>query len=201
MTQLQLDLWNLILDLLNIILSAIGTFVVSGVAIWGVYTYFKDRKRDREIRQEELSWRKTQFILELAEDFEKDPQHQIASRLISYSTGLPKNSTLDKILCNSTNMLSEPEMELRYAIDNYLDFFDRLYHFTFVTRSINVTDIEVFGWYIAQISEVKEVHDYAEAAGFEDVLTLNVELQKLFGKKHWYRTVHEARVIHQDNGV
>jgi hypothetical protein len=197
----QSDLWKLILDLCNLLLSFVSTFVVSGVAIWGVYTYFKDRKRDREIRQEELSWRKTQFILELAEDFEKDEQHQIASRLITYGTGLPQNSMLDKILCNSIETLSKPEMELRCAIDNYLDFFDRLYHFTFVTRSINVADIEVFGWYIAQIDAIKDVHEYAQAAGFEDVLRLNTELQKLFGERLWYKNVHTGPVVHQDNSV
>ncbi len=197
----QLNPWELMLDLCNLTISLVSTLVVIGVAIWGVYTYFKDRKRDQEIRLEELSWRKTQFVLELAEDFEEDKQHQIASRLITYGTGLPMNSTLDKILCTDIATLSKQEMELRCAIDNYLDFFDRLYHFTFVTRSINIADIEVFGWYIAQIDVTQDVHEYARGTGFEDVLRLNAELQKLFGERSWYKNVHKGQAVHQDSGT
>jgi hypothetical protein len=194
MTQLQLDFWNLVL-------SVISTSLVIILAIAGGFRYFQERKRDRETRQEELAWRKTQFILELAEDFEKDVQHQVAWKLLTYGTGLPKNSTLTKILGENTNVLTKTEMQLRYAIDDYLDFFDRLYHFTFVTHALNVADIEVFGWYIAQIGETREIHEYAKGAGFEDVLGLNMEFQKLFGKKHWYKTIRKTRPIHQDNGV
>ena len=187
MSQLQIDLWNLIL-------SIISTIIIIMVTIAGAIRYFQERKRDRIIRQEELAWRKTQFILELADEFEKDIQHQIVWRLLAYGKGLPENSSISKVLSNNLNELNESELKLRYAIDDYLDFFDRLYHFTFVTRALNIADLEVFGWYIAEIGKTKEIHDYAKVAGFEDVLELNKELHKMFGKKHWYKAVSKRRL-------
>lgn len=194
MTQLQIDYWSMML-------SAISTFMLIAAAIAGAIRYFQERERDRKERQEELSWRKTQFILELAEDFEKDEQHQFAWKLLTYQTGLPSNSTLKKMLGKDVRSLSQEEMKVRCAIDNYLDFFDRLYHFTFVTKTLNVADIEVFGWYIAQIAETKETCDYANSAGFEDVLQLNAELRELFGKRHWYQTVSKSGVDSDETNV
>ena len=192
MTQLQLEFWS-------IILSAISTFMVVIVAFAGAIKYLQERRRDREVRQEELAWRKTQFILELADDFEKDAQYQTVKRLLSYGVGLPKNSALDRILGNNTNILNKSEMKLRYAIDDYLDFFDRLYHFTFVTRSLSIPEIEVFGWYIAQIGDTKEICDYANSAGFEDVIRLSLEIQKLFEKKDWYQIVNNHPAAHRND--
>jgi hypothetical protein len=193
MAQPQLEFWNLIL-------STVSTFIVVTAAIAGAIKYFQERRRDREVRQEELAWRKTQFILELAENFEKDVQHQVVGRLLAYGIGLPKNSTLKRILGKNTKGLNESEMKIRFAIDNYLDFFDRLYHFTFVTCALNISDIEVFGWYIAQIGETKAIREYAKAAGFEDVLELNMELHKQFRRRHWYKVFRKHQVTHRDGG-
>jgi len=194
MTQLQIDFWNFIL-------STISTLIVIVASVAGVIRYFQEKKRDREVRREELAWRKTQFILELANEFEKDVQHQLVWRFLTYGTRLPKNSTLKKILEKNTSALNQSESKLRYAIDDYLDFFDRIYYFTFVTESLNISDIEVFGWYIAQIGETRELHDYAKVAGFEDVLILCKELRNQFGKKHWYKAIHKRLGIRKGNGV
>ncbi|HND75640.1 MAG TPA: hypothetical protein PLQ75_05850 [Anaerolineales bacterium] len=190
MTDPQIDFWNFIL-------SAVSTFVVVSAALAGTIKYFQERQRDREVRREELSWRKTQFLLELADDFEEDERHEPAWQFLAYGIGLPKNSSLKKILGGNVNILTASELKLRYSIDNYLDFFDRLYHFTFITQSLNISDIEVFGWYIAQVGETKEIYEYAKNAGFEDVLKLNKELQKLFGKRHWYKTIRKHRTINK----
>lgn len=186
MSQLQIDLWNLLL-------STISTFILLVVTIAGAIRYFQERKRDRILRQEELAWRKTQFILELADEFEKDVQHQVVWRLLAYDIGMPENSSISKVLGSNLNELNDSELALRYAIDDYLDFFDRLYHFTYITRALNITDIEVFGWYIAEIGKTKEICDYAKVTGFDDVLKLNKELQTVFAKKHWYKTVSKRR--------
>ena len=191
MTELQLDYWDKIL-------SMISTLIVIIAAIAGAFKYFQERQRDRALRKEELAWRKTQFILELAENFEKDSQHQVVWRILAYGTGIPKNSTLGKILNLETNGLNDSELSIRYAIDDYLDFFDRLYHFTFVTQSLNFSDLEVFGWYIAEACKTKEIRDYAKVSGFEDVLELNAELRKVFGSKHWYKVVTKRHNTRRD---
>ncbi|MDD2921534.1 MAG: hypothetical protein PHQ36_04540 [Anaerolineales bacterium] len=184
MTNIQMEFWSAMSSVISALMVVVAAFS-------GAIKYIQEQRRNREIRQEELAWRKTQFILELADDFEKDAQYRIARRLLSYNVGVPKNSALGKVLGDDTSGLNKSEMELRYAIDDYLDFFDRLYHFTFITRSLSVSDIEIFGWYIVQIGQTKELCDYAHAAGFEDVLKLNSEIGKLFERKHWYQTVRE----------
>jgi len=187
MTQLQIDYWNMVI-------SAISTFVVIVVAMAGAIKYFQERQRDREVRQQELAWRKTQFILELADKFEKDEQNQVVRKLLSYTSGYASKNTLQKVLDVNPNKLNKTEMNLHNSIDHYLDFFDKLYHFTFVTRAIDIADIEVFGWYIAQINEIQEIRHYARASGFDDVLVLHEELRKRFGEKPWFKTVERQSI-------
>lgn len=184
MKQLDLDSWNMIL-------STISTVVVIAAAIAGAIKYFQERKRDREVRQEELAWRKTQFILELADKLETDERYQIASQFLENHVRSQENTNLKKVLGKKVNQLTKTELNLRHSINHYLDFFDRLYHFTFVTHTLDINDVEIFGWYVEQINGVEELRAYAETSGFEDVLTLGSELSSRFGKKHWVATVRD----------
>ena len=182
MTPEQIEYWKFIL-------SVIGTGMVVIGAFAGAWRYFQEKGEDRKTAQAELAWRKTQFLFELANDFKQDPHHQIVWKLLSYGTSLPKDSSLGKILGEGLNGLNTEELALRYAIDNYLDFFDRLSYFVYGSQALEISDLEFFGWYIAQIGESREIGRYATSAGFDSVLQLCVDFHKQFGEKHWYKTV------------
>jgi hypothetical protein len=182
MTPEQIEFWKFIL-------SVIGTGMVVIGAFAGALRYFQERQEDRKTAQAELAWRKTQFLFELANDFKQDPHHQTVWKLLAYGTSLPKDSSLSKILGEELNGLNTAELGLRYAIDNYLDFFDRLSYFVYGSKALEISDLEFFGWYIAQIGESQEIGRYASSAGFDSVLQLYVDLHQQFGEKHWYKTV------------
>jgi hypothetical protein len=168
----QLQLWNMILTT-----AATVTVVIGAIA--GAIKYFQERQRDREVRLEELSWRKTQFVFELAENFDRDERFQVAYKMIEFGIGIPHGSTLARMLGPDIQVLSADEIEGRYTIDRYLDFFDRLYHFAFVTKFLNVRDLECFLWYLRRIGETQVIREYAAREGYGDVLVLYQELRSL----------------------
>jgi hypothetical protein len=188
--QLQLEIWGNIL-------TTISTIILVSVAIGGVLKYFQEKRKDRELRQEELAWRKTQVVFQLADEINKDERFQTAYRLIEFGIGLPPGCSLAKLLGTDKEILSKQEIELRYIIDRYLDFFDKLYHFTFVTHSLEVRDIEYFGWQIARIGETPEIRDFAMREGFDSILRLYDELYKVIEEAPWFEAFHQSQPLHR----
>lgn len=88
------------------------------------------QEKDRELRREELAGRKTQFIYELAQNFDSEERYRRALQMILVRSHLPEGSSLSRFLgAASLDELSTPEKDARYDIDRYLDFFDRLHSF------------------------------------------------------------------------
>lgn len=112
-------------EILDRVLLTIGFIIVCAISYMA--TQLKARKRDLVLMQDELSWRKTQFVFELAHMLASDREHKVAHQIIEFGIGLPKNSTLVKILLFNQEELDKEEIELRYVLDRRLDFFDRLY--------------------------------------------------------------------------
>ena len=188
-------MWNNVIEVVRLLLDLCGFLIVLVGGAWGLMKYLRERGEDRLVREQDLAWRKTEFLFELEKDFESDEHHVAVWRLLTYGAGLPKDSSLTKILSKETKKLTEAELKLRVSIDNYLDFFDTLSHFVYVAKSMRIADLEVFGWYIAQIGTSDELSTYARSAGFDDVLRLSDDFRNMFGKKPWYTVFDSERVV------
>ncbi len=164
----------------SFLLSTVATVVLVAGALGAAYRYFQDRARDRAIRQEELAWRKTQFVLELADKFDHDEIFQRAIRIIDFGLDLPPGTTLEQILDRELEQLNPEERRARYMIDRFMDFFDRLYHFSFVGGALRIEDLECFGWYTDRITKVKALADYANKFGYGDIFLFNRALRRHF---------------------
>lgn len=181
-------MFSVTFEILDRVLLTIGFIIVCAISISYMATQLKARKQDRTLKQDELSWRKTQFVFELAHMLASDREHKVAHQIIEFGIGLPQNSTLARILLFNQEELDKEEIELRYVLDRYLDFFDRLYHFTFNTHSLKLPDLEIFGWYIGIIGETPAVRMYAERQGYDGVLILYNEFCKFFENRVWFKT-------------
>ena len=159
----QLRVWNLILK------SLAGAVVIAG-AIGGGIRYFRDRS-DR------LAWDKTRFIAELFDSFGKSRSHQRALRLAdeAYQTG--DFDYLNKVLAVNRGRLRKRELDDRYALDGYLDFFDRLMTHVFITETLSTDDVSSFSGYVTQIFFITPIKAYALAWGYEDVVSFGEQLQ------------------------
>jgi len=159
-----------------------GVIVAIVGAILGAIKFFRDQKRERDVRMRELTWRKTEFVLKLAASFDNDPLYQRAVRMIDFGYESPTEAPLklDVILERKTEDLTPKERELRFTVDHYLDFFDRLYHVIYVIKSLTPKDLQCFTWYVRRIGQVDVVREYAIKHGYEDVLRLHEAFEKYF---------------------
>jgi hypothetical protein len=164
LTQIQLQLWDVILKTATTIVALIA-------AIAGAFRYFRARHREFTLRQEELAWRKTELIVKLTEHFDKDPNIQGALKLIELGVPIPFLDVA-RILRQPVTELSADERQFRYQIDRYFDFFDRIYQFVCVAKTLTVKDAECFTWYIRRIGQVPVLKDFARQNGYEDLLKL-----------------------------
>jgi hypothetical protein len=176
---------------MDVAIKAGGLLVAFVGAIVAAVKYFDEQaqsrdtrrdqqEKDRELRREELAWRKTQFIVELAQNLESDEHYRRALQMILVGASLPTGSTLASILGPETaDALSPAEKLARYDIDRYLDFFDRLHSFAMEIHSLSPQDIRCFTWYVTHVRDVPELSMYAKREGYDDVLALADELDKL----------------------
>ena len=163
---------------INSIITSLGAIVALIAGIVGLVKYFQETRRDRQVRLDDLAWRKTQFIIDLATGFDADEKYQRVFKLLSYGIGLPEGSSLSHVLEEDTSSLTQEEIEVRYSIDRYLDFFDRLYSYVFVTHAIKISDIETFSWHLQQIASNENVTNFARREGYKKVLELYMEVAK-----------------------
>jgi len=171
-TQSQLQLWDMIL-------KSVTAVVALAAASAGAIRYFRARRREYVLRKEELAWRKTDLVVRLAEHFDKDPNIQGGLRLIEF--GVPITfEELAQILRSPVSSLSREQLDLRYQVDRFFDFFDRIYHFVCVTKTLTPKDAECFTWYIRRIGQVSALSDFARQNGYEDLLTLYELYKPLF---------------------
>jgi hypothetical protein len=158
----QLRVWNLIFK------SSAGLVVVGGT-IGGGIRYFRDR-RDR------LAWDKTRFMAELFESFDDSSSHQRALKLIDQAYQSGDYGYLTRVLSDYGGRFRKRDLGDRYAIDRFLDFFDRLMTHVFITETLSKEDIASFSGYVTQIVDVPPVKAYALNWGYEDVVSFGEDL-------------------------
>lgn len=131
--------------------------------------FFFDRWRERQVRKNELAWRKTEFLANLGERFDNDPSTRQALRLID-----GPEDALQAICSTPTEQMTEDDLAKVHALDRYLDFFDRMYVYVFTTKTLSLEEAAVFSGYL-DVLDRQVVWNYAEARGFADALSLHRE--------------------------
>lgn len=140
----------------------------------------EQQEKDRRLAEEELAWRKTQFVFQLAQDFDQDSRFQRAVQMLLVGAGVPAGSNLARILApRDADGLSVDEKQARYDLDRYLDFFDRMYYFTCVTKALSIVDVGCFDWYVLTVSDTPALKAYAEREGYQNVLKLADQIKTL----------------------
>jgi len=161
------QLWDLIFKCISI-LAIFG----------GAFKYLSDRNYA-------VSQYNSKFIHELGLSFDNNNHHQEANRMIEitsrnhpYGGDTELKSVLKKWGKKELlPQLNQRELDVLFIIDRYLDFFDRIYHYVFVTKALRLKDAECFRWYLAKIVETQCVYDYAVNNGYEDVVKLHKGLE------------------------
>lgn len=148
-----------------------GIATLGGVVtvVVGVIGLVINRARDRTLRKDELSWKKTEFVFNLAQEFEADQRFQKALRQVD-----SRPDYVAAVLADGPQGLTKARGEIWYVIDRFCDFFDRLYQFI-GTGALGLEDVACFSGYVQVLCGIAGFKDFAERSGYQDVLKLNAE--------------------------
>lgn len=152
-------------------------------------------------RQQELAWEKTRFMVQLVREFEDDPRLQRARELMDVATVSGDDSRLRAALAplgelvhtvesargrwwtRSTESAAGNRLDDRLALDRYLDFFDHLYTYIFITKTLSTGDARSFSGFVGDIVYSRPLTDFSLAEGYEDVLRLGLHFLEIFERE------------------
>lgn len=152
-------------------------------------------------RQQELAWEKTRFMVQLFKEFEDDARLRRAQELVDVVTVSGDDARLKAALVplgelfdaakrqrprwwsSSAQTAATESLEDRLALDRYLDFFDHLYTYIFITKTLSTRDARSFSGYVGDIVYSKPLADFSLAEGYEDVLRLGLHFLEIFDRE------------------
>lgn len=138
---------------------------VGGLALFGgIFKYFHQRR-------DQLAWDKTRFIVDLFKEFDRSTEYRRARRLVDEATDSGDDAYLRTLTGPIADLVATTRAD-RESLDRYLDFFDRLYTYVFITRTLSPQDVSSFWGYAIDIAHRPPLWDFALAWGYEDVLRL-----------------------------
>lgn len=155
------------LKFVRLLATLLGGFAV----VFGALRYIWER-------HQELAWEKTRFMVELFKEFEEDPNLRRAQLLVDYSWSSRDESRLKSALVPMHRLVTPQAAEDRKALDRYLDFFDHLYTYLFITRTLTPEEASSFSGYAIDILDSPTLSEWAFEWGYEDVLRLGIHFRE-----------------------
>lgn len=124
-------------------------------------------------RHAELAWRRTQFVFEQAGYLESDPELSEVLKLLANNH---PGASLDDVLDEDTSLDDEEVLRLKYALDKFLNFFDRMYYAVHVVCTLRLDELSVFSWYLDALLNEPGLKTYCCGNGYHDVIRLAEEV-------------------------
>lgn len=147
-------------------------------------------------RQRELAWQKTTFMAGLFKDFEQDKTLRRAQELVDRSRLDSRDlfaalEPLDRLHAAASTPWRRVHARLtgardprevladRLALDRYLDFFDHLYTYIFLTKTLDAADVTSFSGYAIDVLDLEPLAQAAREWGYGDVLRLAIHFLEM----------------------
>ena len=127
-------------------------------------------------RNNDLAWRRTAFLFEQARYIETDPE---LSEVLKLFAGFHPQTSLAEVLSYETSLTEAEQRRLQHALDKFLNVFDRFYYAVHTTKTISLSELNVFDWYLDALQSNEQLRSYCENSGFENVSTLAEEMSAL----------------------
>lgn len=129
----------------------------AGIGIW----------KYLDARNNELNWKKTEFIFEQAQYLDNDLDVIKAIKVIS---GNEPGITIDEIFGEGYDQ----EIRTKYIIgfEKIFNLLDRLSHAFYTLKTLNKAGIRNFSWYLREIENNSRLLKYCENNGYQDVIKL-----------------------------
>jgi hypothetical protein len=138
-----------ILSVLVVLTSAIGAF----------WKYLN-------LRERELTWKKSTLVFEIARQLEGNPAMQRARAILAGRNFVTK---LEDLLGREEKTLSQSELGLKQDLDTLFGTLERIAHAVTVTKALSRTETECFSWYFRKIQSHPILSKYFYDSGFLDL--------------------------------
>ena len=152
-----LDCWKVIVSILNNNLG-LGALVV---ALLSAIKYFDQRNN-------ELSWKRTEFLFKQAEMLDNDAEIKEILQLLLLKQEQAEKE-IEQIIDNDNTT------EKLRKLDKFLNFMDRLVSANLLQKTIKKSEITNFGWYFLKIRKNEPLKKYCNENGFDQLLTVDIE--------------------------
>ncbi len=166
--------------LIDLIMKFLGGLIAFGGA-WVAYRGFRQQvtenrdetRRANTQREDDLKWRRAEFIIRLWKEFNDDKSLRPCIVLIDSGD----DARLSRVLLGDLRTLSEADTHLRYDFDRYFDFFDSI---AYCVDKTPFTEDEAgcFGWHFEKLRTTAPVREYCENNGYQDVVKLADRLRR-----------------------
>jgi len=158
-------------------------------------------------RKSELAWKRTEFLFDKARYLDTDPD--VREILMILQSEIPSFFAGDDVLVEdegSIKLIEEPDVLVDYAthkvslydvlipsdtlevadrrrylfaLEKFLNFFDRMQYAVFVSKTLSLDEMRIFGWYLDAVLDIPLLNKYCRASGFQSVVELAQKLSDL----------------------
>jgi hypothetical protein len=147
---------------MDINLTKFETILAIGTFVWAISSFLISRKK-------ELSWKKTEFIVQQSEIMDSTKEMQEVT-LILYGKHSQK-SVSDFIKLTSKAKLDKNEEDYLMQFESYLNFLWRISYSYLVLKTLSKKDMNAFGAYFKAVNLNKELKEYCLKEGYDEIVT------------------------------
>lgn len=139
------------------------------VAIIGLIKYFHTRSK-------ELAWRRTEFLFEQSRLLDTDEEYKESIRMLEGRHSVKLETLYDDYEKTKTD---KDKIKYYEIMDKLLNYFDRISYSVYDAKTLTIIEVSNFGWYLQKIKDSKLLNKYCEDNGFQDILKLSEDIEKL----------------------
>lgn len=126
-----------------------------------------------DAKERELSWKKTETLLDLAKYFDTDGDIREAVKIIEGNSEI----IVDDLYLPNGEPIKEKYKELHYQMDKMFNFLDRISYAVLQSKTLTTLEAKNFGWYYYEILSSSKLSKYCDNYGYSDVVSLARKLK------------------------
>lgn len=148
------------------VVQVVGPIVALGTLIAGIVQYLNVRERD-------LSWKRTEFIFSQCQYAENDVELREITEVLAGRSDV----SIETVLSDSESLSMAERRRLQRGLEKFLGLLDRLAYAVDHGKSLTVSEIAEFGWHFRVVSQTPELLTYAKTSYYPCLLAMAPKLQ------------------------
>lgn len=133
-----------------------GDVLVAVSLLCAACAWLYDRYKERMLREEELKWKRTEFIFDQAGLFDGENEISEAVKIITDNNA---SVSVEKLLDLKSDMNPFHRGDGRHKLDKLLNLMERI-AYAFSRGILTIDELSHFEWYFIRVTEIEVLNDY-----------------------------------------